>query len=137
MPCDGSYMNPSQKEIESLEVCKRIIFLFGRLGFAIPSSILEAATSQYGDLKNLDRNIDLLCMAIRQMTEDQKQSIIYNGRNKESRKLANWWEEHTEADSKKKPPTAEEIQEAKILFSVLSSLPQMDYNILEKKIKKL
>ncbi|RTK97793.1 MAG: hypothetical protein EKK64_00900 [Neisseriaceae bacterium] len=132
MPCDGSYMNPSQRETDSLFICKRIVFLFKKLNFPIPKRIVEAADSLYGDVENLDENVAILCGVIRQMKKEQVDSIIYNARSKESRDLANWWEEHQEADSKRKngKQTVEEKETFSKLFSILSKLSQEEFDIL-------
>ena len=131
MPCDGSYMNPSEKETESLLICKRIVFLFKKLNFPVPKRILEASNSLYGDMKNLDKNVALLCGIISQMKKEQVDSIIYNARSKESRDLADWWEVHQEADSKRKvKQTKEEKANFSKLFSILSKLSQEEFEIL-------
>jgi hypothetical protein len=131
MPCDGSYMNPSVRETESLLICKRIIFLFKKLNFPIPKKIVESSESLYGDLKNLDKNVALLCLVISNMTKEQVDSILYNARSKESRDLANWWEEHQEADIKRKQKTKEKMDSSgKLVFSGLSKLSQDEFDIL-------
>jgi hypothetical protein len=35
------------------------------------------------------------------MSEEQKEQFMYNGRNRDSRRLADWWERHQEWDARR------------------------------------
>ena len=39
--------------------------------------------------------MEFLCTLIRNMSEEQRDRIVYNGRDPVSRRLADWWDEDT------------------------------------------
>ena len=68
------------------------------MGKDIPKEYKEAAESYYPNTKLLNEMVVDLCSTIRQMTDEQRDKIIYDGRNSDARKLADWWDEHKKAD---------------------------------------
>lgn len=73
----------------------------------------------------------MLCEACRNMTEDQKQKIIYDGRNPNARKLADWWEEHQEADRKREAKEAKAAADAAIRKAALAKLTAEERRVLK------
>ena len=71
--------------------------------------IQNAATSYYC---NFEKGVALLCKEIGEMTEEEMNSIVYDGRNPMARQTANWWELHVEADIlREENKTKEELQQ--------------------------
>ncbi len=50
---------------------------------------------------NLDEKTDYLCRICKVMSVKELNKIMYNGRNKNARKLADWWDKHQEEDIKR------------------------------------
>lgn len=118
MPCDGSYMDPNDWERNSHKVCKHLKFIFDKLkdekklprklaaallcdDRALVEAIDKGAKDPYGCLNTpyaLDEQVAKLCSILSNMTPKMLDKYVYDGRNKQSRELANWWEEHQEAD---------------------------------------
>ena len=123
MPCDASYMNPNEKEKNSKQVAEFICYLLdtGKFeGWYNGSRVDEyrkAATDYYGDADLLDEMTAFLCKLIEHMNDDMKEAYLFNGRSKMARRLADWWDDHTEADRqrRKKEMLAEKREKVKHL----------------------
>lgn len=118
MPCDGSYLNPTDNERNSNEVCKHIIYLLGcieteagkkcklpqaftdasNLDGATYQRIKAAARNPYGNIRELDEHVAILCSILSNMPEKLLDKYVYNGRVEKARALADWWEKHQKAD---------------------------------------
>lgn len=99
MPCNCDYMNPTQSEKNSRLTAEHLVFVYGKLDKDVPEYIMKASNHIYGDKHNLNKMVMLLCETLRGLDDEQKDSIIYNGRDRQSRSLANWWEDHCVADA--------------------------------------
>ncbi len=102
MPCNSDYLAPSSKEEESRKCAQNILYVNSFLGKDIPTSIETASSSIYGDIFILNEMVVLLCKLCTEMTEVEKEAIIYDGHSKQARQLADWWEEHQTADKKRR-----------------------------------
>jgi len=86
-------MEPTYKEIVSKSVCKKIVSLFEKIGKVIPKDIKKASEDYYGNSLLIERAEELLYNTIQNLDKDSLNKYIYNGRDKDSRDLANWYEE--------------------------------------------
>ena len=103
MPCNCEHLEPRQEEIESKRVAGLLVYVHEALGVAqcIDSDIKAAATALYGNVDLLQHHTQELCALCRSMELDNTDNpIIYNGRSKQARKLANWWDKHKAHDEK-------------------------------------
>ena len=100
MPCRCDYMEASAREVESRNVCNLIKNLLKAKGEPVPDGISRGATNYYGDVSSLDANTAWLCEQCRKFTVDEQNKYLYDGRDANARKLADWWECHQEADAK-------------------------------------
>lgn len=103
MPCQSDYMEPNEREKESVLVAKLLIYISESSNMIHESflpALNNAAKDIYGYTDMLDRWTRLLCSKCQEIEEDPELAnrIIYNGRNKQARDLAAWWERHQEAD---------------------------------------
>lgn len=98
MPCNSDYMNPTAREAQSKRTCHLLAYALGQKGLAVPDWVRSAAVNSYGNVERLDEAVQLLCELCKQMTKEEQDSIIYDARIRTSRDLANWWEEHQNAD---------------------------------------
>jgi hypothetical protein len=94
-------MNPSGAELESRRVCNLIIYLFTALGKPIAPWIVKAADNYYGNTNRLDEATKILCEACRSLTKKEEDRLIYDGRDPNARKLADWFDRHQEWDARR------------------------------------
>lgn len=117
MPCRSEHMEPTAREEESRRVSKLLAYVYNRLAIK-PSedlpfdmTVLNDCTSNtYGNLHLLDAFVANLCSLLRSLTTEQMESIVYDGHNKQSRQLADWWENHKEIDIARIEKSAEHIK---------------------------
>lgn len=100
MPCNSEYMKPSQAEANSKMMAKLLMFIREN-GYDIALSegltlehVTDAAEDYYGSPRRLAQLIKSLCLTCQNLPED----FIYNGKVRMCRDLANWWDDHKEAD---------------------------------------
>ncbi|AMO44240.1 hypothetical protein DSS3P8_182 [Roseobacter phage DSS3P8] len=101
MPCNTEHMEPTVRERQKKEAATLLVFALNGLGKPVRKSLQSAASSLYGNGVDGDEVVAELCATIRVMTPKQRDAIVYNGRVKMSRRLADWWEEHQAEDIKR------------------------------------
>lgn len=94
MPCNGDYMEPNGKEKRLQETAQLLIFVLGQLNEAVPEIVRIGAKNIYCSFDF----VSILCDRIGGMTSEELDAIVYNGHDRTSRQLADWWEEHKQAD---------------------------------------
>lgn len=102
MPCDRSYLATTEEQKNSREIAGHILYVLESLGQPIPVRYIEVAGKYYGDKDMLDELVFKLHQLCRGMGAEEQDRIMYDGRNSNSRSLADWWEKHI-ADGKEKP----------------------------------
>jgi len=119
MPCRSDHMEPHALEAESHRVAKHIIYLFTILSIPLPSGVVEAAASMYGDSSKCDTFTRILCDTISGELAADVEAVMYNGRNPKARQLADWWGTHKEADViRRQKETAEAAERRELLDSL-------------------
>lgn len=93
MPCIGGHSDPSPHEQHRQLTAKLLVFVYNNLQKEVPRKLLKAANDDYC---SLDYTPDL-CKELNAFSDHQTELIIY-GKNRTSRALANWWEDHQEED---------------------------------------
>lgn len=101
MPCNCDYMEPTTREIRSKETAILLRYVNSKIGAPEDATAKEVAESYYGNVTKLDYLVVTLCKTLSEMDEATLNAVVYNAKDKTSRELANWWEEHLEADSKR------------------------------------
>jgi hypothetical protein len=107
MPCDSSYMEPNQKERNSKEICEHLVYMVSQVvpnQYWIPLEdwIKRGAKEYYGVPDRIDDLTRILCNWCKLLETDGRwNDIIYDGRNPKARRLADWWDEHKEADKER------------------------------------
>jgi hypothetical protein len=101
MGCNSEYMNPTAAETNSKRVCALLIYVLTALNRAaeIQAVLRHGAANIYGDTGYLNRGVIRLCSLLSNMTQQEQDTIIYDGRNEQARDLADWWDEHQKADN--------------------------------------
>jgi len=98
-------MNPTQKEANSKHVASLLVYVQGQLDGTAVQEYATAANSIYGNADLLDEMTAELCHALKLIVDSGEETynrIVYDAKNPMSRKLADWWEQHVEADLKRR-----------------------------------
>ncbi len=101
MPCDCSHLKPRFHEVESKKVAELIVYVIGKINGEVEPWIKEASEYMYGKEDAVHQLTEILCGICMAMNENTKEKIIYNSRDRISRKLADWWEDHEIIDNRK------------------------------------
>ncbi len=110
MPCRSDYLEPNARERESKRAAKCFVLLATKIGVTVPKLIAKAAKDNYGNVEHADEITAALCG----LCKGTPEVIIYDGRDKNMRKVADWWDEHQEADRKREREEAEEANRQKL-----------------------
>ena len=122
MPCNSDHMEPNRHEAESKLACQLLAYALPLAGQALPSWIAAGAKDYYGAPRRLKEATVMLCTLCRTMDESQKEKVIYDGRNPDARKLADWWDEHQKADAVREQREKEATEKAEIQAQALKKL---------------
>lgn len=102
MPCNSDYLEANSAERESKRCAECIVYVMEFINKPCPEWITNASKSYYGDPCSLNEMVVLLCSLCSAMPEGVKTAVMYNAKSKQSRQLADWWEEHEEADKQRR-----------------------------------
>ena len=94
MPCNSDHMQPTSREAYNQNVAILLRYVFQKLEIVIPTDIHRDANNLYC---NRDHT-EALCFTLNNLSEIQIERIVYNARDKQARKLADWWEDHQAID---------------------------------------
>lgn len=100
MPCRSDHMEPRAAEAESNKVAKLIVYVEAHLGKHPAQWILAAAAHMYGAENKVSELTAILCEAIGELSDEQTEQVVYNGRDAQARELASWWEQHQKDDER-------------------------------------
>lgn len=129
-PCDGSHCEPRLRERESKRVAELIVYVDSFFKGITPAWIVKAANDTYGNEGRFDELTEMLCTKCKNLRPGPASSIIYNPRSKQSRELADWWEDHQEEDRKKAADALADARRAKIRASAMSKLSKAERHAL-------
>lgn len=103
MACRSDYMEPNEREVQTTKAARLLIYVMSALDSNWkPSPLLsKMAETAYPDTSHLDNYTRSLCEILKDLNEAEQNRIIYDGRNRDARELAEWWEHHQEADKKR------------------------------------
>lgn len=119
MPCKSDYMAPDDKERELQRTAKLLIYVQEQIGQAHEAWTLAAANNMY---PNDDRVVIQLCNVLNELDSEQRERIVYNAHDKTARDLADWWEEHQNADAERLRQADAEIAQGRLREQALSKL---------------
>ncbi|QGH74961.1 hypothetical protein MAL1_00215 [Bacteriophage DSS3_MAL1] len=109
MPCNSDHMEPTVRERQHREAAQHLVYIYGAMNQPVPAQVAADAAHIYGGSAG-EINMNTLCSLLRGMSEEQLSRIVYDGRNPQARKLADWWDEHQREDWKRRE---EEAKKAK------------------------
>lgn len=119
MPCNTEYMEPTVQERQRRLAAQLLVYVYGAMKQPVPKEISEGAASLYG---GSDDHVKQLCTLVGSMNKEQLDRIVYDGRNAQARKLADWWDEHRKEDWKR----IEQEAKAKTFDTVLAYARLLD-----------
>jgi len=108
MPCHSDYIEPGERERELQRAAKLYMFALESLRENVPLYVKRAANNPYGE----EDVIPELCNYLTRLKRDFPdifESVVY-ARSKQARDLANWWEDHEEADRAREVKEEEELE---------------------------
>ena len=129
MPCDSSYMAPTQVELECRQNAKFICFIYNKLGWGNPYyGIIKDSKNIYCSNRGLEIE---LCGILGNLTDDEINRVIYDARDKMSRRLADWWEAHVEKDKKRESKETQKKELGLKVQKIIGSLTNEEIQVLE------
>ena len=138
MPCNSEYMRATDREVESQLVAGHLHWLYTRLGKLniITPELVKAKDDYYGNIGMLDAWTADLCGLIRSLTDEQKDKLLYDGRNAKSRSIADWWDRHQAWDRRREEDEKEE-EEIKLRDLLINLVDDMDIEDVKKLIENI
>ena len=130
MPCSCDYMEVNEHEKQSKVTAECILYANAMLGNKNDDWICDAANSYCGAASRIKELVVMLCTICEGMTPEQEQEIIYDGRQSNSRKLAEWWDRHKKADQIRMSNEAAKEETKRLQKVALAKLTDEDRRIL-------
>lgn len=97
MPCNTDHMEPTARERHQREAAQHLVYIHGKINQLVPARLAAAASDIYGG--QTDEWVKFLCTMLKEMTDEQIDRIVYDAKDKRSRSLADWYEEHAKVDA--------------------------------------
>jgi len=131
MPCDSSYLNPSEGEKDAQELAQHIVFVFAHwIKGKGPNRIIEAAESIYGKGIRLDEDTAWLCGMMKQI--DANNFVVdFVPRNWAYYSLMAWWERHKEADKKRLEDDEKRQKDEADMKAAIAKLTEYERKLLK------
>jgi Mg/Co/Ni transporter MgtE len=101
MGCRSDYLEANAAETNSKEAAQHLVYVMSKLKQNIPDYVTKAANNYYGDTSKLHKMVVQLCDILTNLDDEVRDAIVYNGKDKQARQLADWWDEHKEEDRKR------------------------------------
>lgn len=120
MGCRSDYLEPNGRERALQEAAQFLLFVRRAVPAAGPVTDLLVRASK--DIYCRDDYVPELCTAIKGLSEEDLDRIVYNARDPVSRKLADWWETHQAADRAREAREATDLHQAALRESALAKL---------------
>lgn len=136
MPCNCDHMEPTAAEIHRKNAAIGLRYLLKELGKQVPRHVIRGAIDSYGNpgLDDEDINVRSLCELMHELNEDHPaetfDKLVYNGRKREARLLAEWWEEHQEEDRIRQAEEDETEEYNRIVEKIRSYLTPDEFDIV-------
>lgn len=129
MPCNSDYMKQDELELHIQKTAQLVKFVKTKLGLIITKDESELDTS-YPNRSKADFITERLCSLIKGMTPDDRERIVWNAKNRSSRLLADWWDEHQTADRKRIHEEASKQRDEQLKKSALKKLTKAEKKAL-------
>lgn len=103
MPCRSDHLEQNGREKALQQTSNLLEYAMGELALRgvnhhVPRAALDPSGSTY--YAQDVGQVQALCRLIRNMTDEDREAVVYNAHSVKSRQLAAWWEAHEAADAK-------------------------------------
>jgi len=129
MPCNSSHMEPRHAEKDSQEAAALIVYVYDSVGLVAPQDAVLAANDCYGNESKLNDYVVKLCSLCSDMSTKELDEIMYDGRNPDARKLADWWESHKAADVDREKSEGDAKRKTTIIETVTDLSRLLNWNM--------
>jgi hypothetical protein len=123
-------MGPTNYELEIAETVKNLIYARKELGMEINKELKAAASTIYFTKEEGDKWVAELCGILSGLSKAKENKLVYNAKSADSRKLADWWEEHQAADKKRIADEKKKTKEDQERKTALSKLTPKERKLL-------
>lgn len=124
-PCDDG--GPSFHHQKLQRSAKLLLYVREKTGQKPEAWAVKEADNCYA---SDERSVTELCATLKAMDPKQRDALVYNARNKNSRDLADWWEEHQAADVEREREEAAERDRKKTSKKALAKLSKKEQKAL-------
>lgn len=131
MPCNSDYLEPTHKEQQLKRAAVLLVYALEHLGHAVTPELRKQASHNYG--LGPDR-VPELCDLLTNLSHPDRLALLF-APNKTARDLANWWEDHQEADAKRLASEEHRKNNKKLVKKAKSKLSHEEYDALIKHIR--
>jgi predicted DNA binding protein len=128
-------MKPSSREIRSQETAQLLLYVHKHLNTQAEKYVRDAAKDTYGNVARLDDMVVELCALLTAMHDTDRDALVYNAKDKTARRLADWWEEHLEADRKRIAQEQKAAKAKTVVETAKGKLTKAELNVLKKAIQ--
>lgn len=128
MPCESAYLEPHSYEIYRQKTAQNLLYVRKKLGLPITQSLRSCTRNIYCVD---DFTVDL-CSILKSLNEKEIEEIVYNAKNKDSRQLADWWENHQEQDKERELEKNQLIEDQKRMNELRNLLSPDDIALIKE-----
>lgn len=118
MPCNSDHMHPTSDEAYRQRTAKLLLWTRAMLGIKRPAKLANDSDDIYCAVDYTGQ----LCALLKSLSLDQVDNIVYNGKSRNSRDLANWWEEHQANDARRVDAEKAAAKKQALVDSAMSKL---------------
>ncbi len=127
MPCSTDGYAPPTKHQRGLKKTAQIyVLLLILMGKKVPTDVRLASREPYGRVDFAPK----MCKMISKMDEKTLNRVVYDGRNANSRKIADWWEKHQAIDKERRAREKEEAKKIELAQKALDKLTKAEAHAL-------
>lgn len=126
MPCNSDYLDPNAREVELKRAAGLLVFILERTGQSVTRELRETANDSYAKRDY----VATLCSVLKRLNSKEFDDVVYNARDKQSRDLADWYEEHEAADRAREHQEKSAALDKKIKRQALSKLSAEERRVL-------
>lgn len=130
MPCNSDYQNPSTYDVDISQTVKNLIFVLNELGIQTNNELAAAYRQCFFSKEEGDKWTAELCSRLSSLSKKDKNRIIYNAKSAKSRRLADWYEEHQEADKKREAKEMQDLKDSIDRATALNKLTKREKTLL-------
>lgn len=126
MPCNSDYMGPSDRERALQKTAQLYAHALKGLGYPVPPEVSVASRDHYCSADF----VPALCSLLKSLSEEDLDKVVYNARDRTSRELATWWEDHLAADKAREAREAAERQRQETVKKAKAKLTKAEKKAL-------